>query len=376
MKIHIVTGAFPPDINPRSFRSAELAKQFAREGNEVIVTNLSYTSGFDYSELEKQMGIKVINIPIYYHTQNESNKVLKLTRFESLIRKVLKYFTSGKLFYYSRLIAKNLYIEKDTDLIISVSVPFVTHLAVSKYRRKNKKKFTGKCFVADSGDPFSTCQQFKIAPYFKLLERRVLKQFDYMSIPTELAIEAYTDLLPLSKIKIIPQGFDFEIKNILPPYVKNNVPTFAYAGVFYKGIRNPEFLFKYLSELNRPFVFNLFLREKDPFVDSILNKYHYALKDKVYVYYGMSRENLLPKLAMMDFMINIGNATRVQVPSKIIDYALVNRPFISFTEKNFNSSLFLDFMEGNFSEAEIVQNLNRYDIKNVSNQFLSLVKSK
>lgn len=375
MKIHIVTGAFPPDINPRSFRSAELARQFARNGHKVTVTNLSYTPNYDYKNLEKEIGITIDNIPIYYHTKAKHE--IKKSRFEKIkssLRAIGRYYLGGKLFFYEREIIKKINIPKDTDVVISISVPFVTHYSVSKYRKKRERIFNKSCFIADSGDPFSTCQQFKMAFYFKAFERRVYKQFDYLAIPTSAAREAYLDLIPQDKIKVIPQGFDFQIRNSLPLYVKNDIPTFAYAGVFYKGIRNPDFLFRYLSELNRPFNFYLFLREKDLFIESILDKYSSTLKGKVYTYYGILREELLRKLATMDFLINIGNTTSVQVPSKIIDYALVNRPFISFTEKTFKSSVFENFMNGNFSEAEIVPYLDRYDIKNVSEQFLSLVK--
>ena len=234
-------------------------------------------------------------------------------------------------------------------------------------------KYIRTTFVADSGDPFSTCQQYKIAPYFKLLEKKVLKHFDYLAIPTSLAIDAYKELVPLKKIKIIPQGFNFEIKNNFPPISKNEIPHFAYAGVFYEGIRNPIFLFDYLAKLNNNFKFYLFLREKSPFTAQLLDTYSDKLKGKIIVRYGLEREKLLIELRKMDFLINIGNTTTVQVPSKIIDYALVDRPYVSFNELTFDKTIFNELLRGDYRNADKIPDLENYNIVNVAKQFLSLV---
>ena len=269
MKIHIITGSFTPDINPRAFRSYELARQFALRGHDVTVSNLSYTDGYDYADLEKNLGVKIRVIPIYI--QSKINQVKNTqSKFKQFIKGLLRYFLAGKLFLYEKTVSRMLFIPKDTDLVISVSVPFLTHYSTAKCKRRHSKDYVNTTFVADSGDPFSTCHQYKIAPYFKLLEKKVLKDFDYLTIPTPQAIDAYKKLVPIKKIRIIPQGFDFEIKNKFPPISENEIPHFAYAGVFYEGIRNPIFLFDYLSTLDNNFKFYLFLRERSHFTENCL----------------------------------------------------------------------------------------------------------
>ena len=372
MKIHIVTGSFPPDINPRAFRSYELARQFAICGHDVTVSSLSYTDGYNYADLEKDLGVKIIVIPIYIQSKINQVKNKSQSKFKQLIKELFRYSLAGKLFLYERVVSKRLFIPKDTDLVISVSVPFLTHYSTANYRKRHSSDYVNATFVADSGDPFSTCQQFKIAPYFKLLERRVLASFDYLTIPTPLAIDAYKKLIPLKKIRIIPQGFNFEIRNNFPPISKNEIPHFAYAGVFYEGIRNPVFLFDYLSTLDSNFKFYLFLREKSQFTGQLLETYTDKLKDKIVVRYGLEREKLLIELRKMDFLINIGNTTTVQVPSKIIDYALVDRPYLSFNVKTFDKTIFEEFLKGDYRNADKGPDFENYDIINVSKQFLSL----
>lgn len=372
MKIHIITGSFTPDINPRAFRSYELARQFALRGHDVTVSNLSYTDGYDYADLEKNLGVKIRVIPIYI--QSKINQVKNTqSKFKQFIKGLLRYFLAGKLFLYEKTVSRMLFIPKDTDLVISVSVPFLTHYSTAKCKRRHSKDYVNTTFVADSGDPFSTCQQFKIAPYFKLLEKKVLKDFDYLTIPTPQAIDAYKKLVPIKKIRIIPQGFDFEIKNKFPPISENEIPHFAYAGVFYEGIRNPIFLFDYLSTLDNNFKFYLFLRERSHFTEKLLETYTDKLKDKIVVRYGLEREKLLIELRKMDFLINIGNTTTVQVPSKIIDYALVDRPYMSFNEQNFDKTVFEEFLRGDYRNADKIPDIESYNIINVARQFLSLV---
>ena len=51
MKILIITQAFYPGISPRSFRATELAKELARQGDDVTV--YAELRDFNYSEFTK-----------------------------------------------------------------------------------------------------------------------------------------------------------------------------------------------------------------------------------------------------------------------------------------------------------------------------------
>ena len=63
MRILIISGNFFPLNNPRSFRTTELAKEFARQGNKVDV--YIPKTDYDYLPFEKNTDLKIkfVNIP-------------------------------------------------------------------------------------------------------------------------------------------------------------------------------------------------------------------------------------------------------------------------------------------------------------------------
>ncbi len=199
------------------------------------------------------------------------------------------------------------------------------------------------------------------------------KYFDYLSIPTENAIPIYSSVINPQKILIIPQGFN--MKGVRLCEDNRTMPVkFAYAGVFYKDIRNPEFLFKHLSLQNQDFLFFIFLRERDPYVDELINKYS-SISKSIRIIYSLPREQLLFELSKMHFLINIDNTSSTQIPSKVIDYAISKRPIYSCNETTFQENIFKKFMDGDYS-SQLIVDISKYEIENVANQFLSAYNRK
>lgn len=367
MNIHIITGSFFPELNPRAFRATELALELARK-HTVTVTNFTYVEGFDYEKYGKEHHLQIKNIKAYFQAGNERNDSAP-ARWRRLFKPAVTYFLAGSFFAKIAVVMKELHIAPDTDMVLSSSVPFLTHYTVARFRRKHKEQFSKTIFIADSGDPFSTCQQFKKAVYFKWIEKFTYKSFDYLTLPCREAVAAYTSLCANNKIRIIPQGFNLD--TCIADYSAHPVPHFAYAGVFYKGIRNPSFLFDYLLSLKTDFRFFLFLRKQDAETTEILDKYIPLMKDRLRVVYALERTALIYELSKMEFLINIGNTTTTQVPSKIIDYAITKRPFITIGQNHFDKEVFNEFLKGDYSHKEHID-IDEYDIKNIADKFLSL----
>lgn len=171
------------------------------------------------------------------------------------------------------------------------------------------------------------------------------------------------------KIKVIPQGFDFDAVKILE-YKKNNIPTFAFAGSFIPGKRDPRKLFEYLCTIEKPFKFYIYGTSDKSRWSDILSK----LEGKVFFEKPIPRAELLPKLSKMDFLINIGNGTKMQTPSKLIDYTLVKRPILTIETNDIKENILSEFLEGNYSNQDAPIDICRYDIHNVVQQFLSLCR--
>ena len=377
MKIAILTAVFHPELHPRAFRAYELAKEYAIQGHDVEVFLLTRIKGFDYEQLSQELHIKITLLPLYTRelgAENVFQQTHPLLRWIHWgYRWLLEYLLAGNLFAYSTRIAEHLKHEmQEKDMVIALSTPFMNLLGLAKYVHQlpnNTKKKT--VYIADSGDPFYYSQQTKRALYFKWVEKWVYRHFDYLSIPTSDAIPAYAPLIPREKIQIIPQAFNMRDVH-LSPAPTGDIPTLAYAGVFYQDIRNPEFLLQHLCTLTEDFRFHIYLRHRDPNITSVLDKYQKQLGNKLIIHYSVKRTELLYQLSQCHFLINISNTTSTQLPSKLIDYGITKRPVYSFDKQSFNPQVFAAFMHGDDTHAMPID-IRPYDIEVVTKQFIELV---
>jgi len=76
----------------------------------------------------------------------------------------------------------------------------------------------------------------------------------------------------------------------------------------------------------------------------------------------------------MDFLVNIENGTGVHSPSKLIDYALTDRPILSLDPFNLDKDNIDNFLRGNYEKQFVIKDIQQYNIKNVASKFLRLVK--
>ena len=377
MKIAILTAVFHPELHPRAFRAYELAKEYAIQGHDVEVFLLTRIKGFDYEQLSQELHIKITILPLYTRelgAENVFQQTHPLLRWIHWgYRWLLEYLLAGNLFAYSTRIANHLQQEmQQKDMIIALSTPFMDLLGLAKYVHQLPNNTKSKTiYIADSGDPFYYSQQTKRALYFKWVEKWVYRHFDYLSIPTSDAIPAYAPLIPREKIQIIPQAFNMRDVH-LSPAPTGDVPTLAYAGVFYQDIRNPEFLLQHLCTLTEDFRFHVYLRHRDPHITSVLDKYQKQLGNKLIIHYSVKRTELLYQLSQCHFLINISNTTSTQLPSKLIDYGITKRPVYSFDKQSFNPQVFAAFMHGDYTHAMPID-IRPYDIEVVTKQFIELV---
>lgn len=375
MKIAILTAVFHPELHPRAFRAYELAKEYAIQGHDVEVFLLTRIKGFDYEQLSQELHIKITILPLYTRELGAENIFQQTNPLLRWIhwgyRWLLEYLLAGNLFAYSTRIAECLKHEmQQKDMVIALSTPFMNLLGLAKYVHAHKAQ-SKTIYIADSGDPFYYSQQTKRALYFKWVEKWVYRHFDYLSIPTSDAIPAYAPLIPKEKIQIIPQAFNMRDVH-LSPAPTSDIPTFAYAGVFYQDIRNPEFLFKHLCTLTEDFRFHVYLRHRDPHITSVLDKFQKQLGEKLIIHYSVKRTDLLYRLSECHFLINISNTTSTQLPSKLIDYGITKRPVYSFDKQSFNPQVFTAFMHGDYTHAMPID-IRPYDIEVVTKQFIELV---
>ena len=362
-KILIVSASFYPENSPRSFRTTELAKELSRAGHDVTV--LFPLRGNDYAAFEKVHHLKIEDLGALSWKEVK----LKGGRLEFLFRRALRRLLQ-QLFEWPNIelafkVARALKHKRDYDLLISVAVPYPIHWGVAKIRN-DQHKIAGT-WIADCGDPYmgDRTDSFRKIFYFKYLEKWFFRKADCISIPFEGARSAYYPEFH-NKIRIIPQGFRMDELN-LPPYQKaTDHPVFAYAGRFIPGKRDPEQLLNYLCSCQRHFKFIVYTSQHDMLMDAKI-----SLGVKLDLRGVVPRETLLKELAAMDFLVNFDNNTKGQLPSKLIDYAITGRPVLNVSAC-MDLKLISDFMDGNYEMRMELPPLDRYDIREVAENFVRL----
>jgi hypothetical protein len=365
-KILLVSNGFYPEISPRSYRATELTKEFFRQGHEVTV--ISKFRDHDYSDFLKEFPVtfKMWNKPVFHKVPDFKQKPFSffsrgISRFLSLL---FEYPGIEEMF----LVKKMLKHENTYDLMISFAVPYPVQWGVA-WSRSEKHPIAG-IWVADCGDPYmgDVLDSFRKPFYFRYLEKWFCRKADFISIPVESARPGYYPEFH-HKIRIIPQGFEFDLILKQGKQHINSIPEFAYAGRFLHGIRDPGLLMQFLTKIDLPFKFYVFTDQPD-----LINEYREALYGRLIVSEYINRSELITRLSKMDFLINFDNNTPLNVPSKLIDYAIINRPVLNI-DRNFSIEDLLAFLNKDYRKRMVLPDRQQYHIKSVSQLFLDLLKT-
>ncbi|MBK8852994.1 MAG: glycosyltransferase [Saprospiraceae bacterium] len=360
MRILIISRSFYPMNTPRSSRTTELAIEFAKRGLTVTVCTNSKPEV--QNEFLRENNLSIIDLD-----------VLKV---EAPIHSQLKrYFIrlAGILFEYPSILYSNKVknvIRKygaDFDVIISIAVPHTIHWGVASGIQKRKNYI----WIADCGDPFmgNRMDRYRKPFYFKYVEKWWCRKADHITVPITAAINAYYVEF-WHKISAIPQGFNFdEVRRCLEPYKENEPVSFAYAGSFIEGLRDPRPVLEYLLSTSHDFRFYIYNRDKRLTAELAAKS-----GGRVVLMDTVPRTVLLSILSRMDFLLNLENGVPEVLPSKLIEYSLTNRPVLSVDSNRMDKENILRFLHRDYSGRFVIGDIEKYNIKNVVDQFLALCK--
>jgi hypothetical protein len=256
--------------------------------------------------------------------------------------------------------------DKKYDLCISIAVPYSIHWGTAA--GLNNNKFAYK-WIADCGDPFmgDESDSFKHPFYFKYIEKWFCRKADCLTVPTENSYLGYYEEF-WSKIKVIPQGFDFNEVKIANQKHDYGCPTFGYAGGVIPNYREPFDFLDYLCQIDYEFKFVVYTKYPKYF-----EKYKDKLEDKIVVNGIADRLQVLYEFSKFDFVVNFDNKGSKQVASKLIDYYIIKKPILNIPFRSFNTSLFDEFMEGQYKNKYYMKNPEQYKIESVVTKFLEVV---
>lgn len=371
MKVVIISQKSYPSISPRANRATELAKEFARKGHQVILYAL--LGDIDYSDFSATNKVKMKSLGVSRFGLEDNCNHRKRNKFLKLFRRLCGTYFDFPNCELRGLTYEALKKEQNVDLLITIAHPHTIHWGAAKFKRTFKNAV--KIWIADCGDPYMLNPHTHYPWYFKYVEKRWCRICDFITIPIEEARQAYYPEFS-DKIRIIPQGFDMD-NNHLAVYRPNDVPTFAFAGLFYENLRDPHAFLNYLSSLTNDFKFIIYIKDTPYYRSTFhLNEYQHKLGHKLEIHSFIPRTELLYELSKMDFLVNIRNVSGVQQPSKLIDYAITGRPILEISSSFQEQQAFDEFLDGNYNNKTIVDNIERFNIKNIVSDMIGLTKEK
>ncbi|MFH5833520.1 glycosyltransferase [Halalkalibaculum sp. DA3122] len=369
-KILIISSSFYPVNSPRSFRATELVKEFARQGHDV--TLLTLKNDRYHIPFEEEFGVTIKDLGdkrLPDIDMNGTNGITTLFK-RALRRGALQLFEypNIELAFKVKRALKN---EAGYDLLISIAVPHPIHWGVA-WAWDEKDPVAGT-WVADCGDPYmgAVLDSFNKMFYFKYVEKYFCNKADFITVPIEDAKEGYYPEFR-DKIRVIPQGFQFEAPGTeAVRYREHAVPTFAYAGGFIPGGRDPRAFLDYLTSIGHPYKFIVYTRSR-----SLVEPYVERSAGTIEIRDYIPRSELLKVLSTMDFLVNFENSTSLQRPSKLIDYYLAGRPVLSVTSSDIDKNAINEFLSGNYTRKYEFGDMDQFRIENVCRNFLDLCQQK
>ena len=268
--IILVTSLIPPKNTPRANRTIELAKELAKQGHNVTI--YAILGKYDYSDFENKYNLKINNLSKIYFSNLTSDELSKTGKISNLIsiflHKLIEFPDIELVFKFKNILKK----ESNIDLLITIGMPFPIHWGAAL--NKGHKNFP-KNWIADCGDPYMGNKFTKPFFYFKYIEKWFCRKVDYLTVPIEDAKAGYYKEF-YDKIRVIPQGFNFDEYKITTKTKENQVLTFVYAGAFYKGIRDPSRFVEYICTLKYDFKFIIYTKNK-----SLVAPFKEVLGDKL-----------------------------------------------------------------------------------------------
>lgn len=352
MNILVIIGNYYPLSSSVANCTKPLLKSLVENGHNVqLVTN--NTEGKDIPSVDID-GISIHSIGDTYAIQvRKINSIFEKTKTNKYLKAI--FIKILKLPYYIRYnlfakepgmggwsIKKNmkyclmLHQKFDFDVMISISQPFTSHLIAQQLNKHCKNEMM---WVLYEFDPYS--YNFTFSKH-KSIQAQLRKQ--------ELAVFASVD-----KIILTPELYEFyKNKDLGKYYYKmQQVPymfvysnralgidkeegilgiekncLFAYAGGFYKDIRNPNFALHLFESLDIKFKFLLFTSYREEEFQRIIDHSFsiFTVMEEV------DQNEVISWLLKANFLVSIGNTVEIQVPAKIFEYMSLGKPIIHFSK--------------------------------------------
>ena len=389
-KILIVTHQFIPHQSPRTTRWKLLYDELIESGYDVTVitgtSQLSEDPNIKYIGNKKASGI-VKNLRIQSNIKQDSSYKNYLYK---LLKKIYRFFykffawPDYTMFWIFSIWKNRKKIDIDYDLIISVSLPFSSHIAAYIINKDKNKKW-----IMDIGDPFSLKTNafennrylYKSLNYY--FENKFYKKAHQVVFTHQESADEHKIFfnMPENKVTIGSpiSTFSQELfqKSVSFNYEAKPI-TIGYFGVLTKGVRSPSQVLKFFQQTD--FVLHWYTNSdsKEMIKQNKIDFNRNKLFDMV------TRNEALEKMVTsLHCLLSIGNLNPAQLPSKIIEYISTGKPVLHFVEikddpvleiaKEFSNLIVID-KNSNITEVEqqlnnVFINIEKFDINKFNENY-------
>ncbi|WP_185958220.1 glycosyltransferase [Fodinibius sediminis] len=366
-KILIVSRSFYPENSPRSHRTTELVKEFARRGHDVTLITLKDEDL--HGSFEREFGIQIKDLGKLRFPSIDLKGSTGLSRLvkRGIRRLLLMLFEYPDIELMYR-VQRAIKAESGYDLLISIATPYPVHWGVAWAWRTDYP--IAQTWVADCGDPYYGLENdsFNKLFYFAWIEKWFCRKVDYITIPYKGGQSAYFEEFH-SKIRVIPQGFSFPQRRDTS-HNESGLITFAYFGNIKSYLHYAVPFLEKLNTIDRPYKFIVYTRRKELFKKILTRE---ALGKCVLRNY-VERDVLLQELSGVDFLVHFPYQNDSQKSLKLVDYNFLQKPILVYKNDTFSDRVFEEFLEYNFENKRDFKDYRKYRIENVCTQFLQLTQ--
>ena len=280
---------------------------------------------------------------------------------------------SAAFWYFSALKrAHALQQDSRTDVVVTVSLPYTGHLIGHALKRCYAIRW-----VVDIGDPFSfmTSTPVNNTSLFSALNARsessVLALADVVTVTTEGTRLEYLKCFPKmepTKIAVVPPLFapPKSVDGLTSSYAGSNKIRLVFAGTLYLSIRNPSALLEFFrnllsTSLASQFELHFYGAVND--CHTCFNNYRDLIDSRVFIHGLVPRAQAVRAMQESTVLVNLGNSTAYQLPSKVVEYVMLGKPVLNVTK------LELDSSQSFFSEYSGVCNVTERALKSDAAEF-------
>jgi glycosyltransferase involved in cell wall biosynthesis len=381
LRVLIVCFSYTPENSPRALRWGALAKDWVGRGYDVHVVT-SRVGSLPTEEVDNGVqvhrvggtltdkvhgwletnlsGREVKREPLPSLKQKHINTFVVRNGVFKLLRTIRNawrrlYWPDASCLSIPSFFIRTCYLMKKErfDILISVSHPFSGHIVGLLVRRFVSNFY----WLADSGDPFSLSTESP-ANNFRIWNRlnrwaetRILESCDCFSVTTPETADLYRESFPQNahRLTVVPPllqpSFYESIKKNFGRLRDDNMIVLLFVGVFYERLRSPTPLLDLLeqvlgssSELKERLQLHI-VGPEAVIYEALQLRPH--LTDNVSLFGRLPHHRAVELMFSADCLVNVGNTSFYQLPSKAIEYMATGKPILNLvsTERDSTSKM-------------------------------------